>query len=114
LISNPQWSKENGLLLESYSPLGSDKQVGQSLSVPEVMFFITDARGRSKSRHQVKDIACKLGITPAQVLISWAVQRGVCFHVVGLIRYNLHFEISLDGRPAKECHTLPHNRELGR
>lgn len=61
---NPQpellkWSKENGLLLEAYSPLGSDKQVGKSLSVPEV-----------------KDIACKLGITPAQVIISWSVQRG--------------------------------------
>ncbi|KAG1771927.1 NADP-dependent oxidoreductase domain-containing protein [Suillus placidus] len=63
---NPQpellkWSKENGLLLEAYSPLGSNKQVGKSLSVPEV-----------------KDIACKLGITPAQVIISWSVQRGVC------------------------------------
>ncbi|KAJ8583337.1 hypothetical protein M405DRAFT_875950 [Rhizopogon salebrosus TDB-379] len=61
---NPQpellkWSKENGLLLESYSPLGSNTQVGKSLSVPEV-----------------KDIASKLGITPAQVLISWHVQRG--------------------------------------
>ncbi|KAF8549525.1 hypothetical protein OG21DRAFT_1599113 [Imleria badia] len=61
---NPQpellkWSKENGLLLEAYSPLGSNKQVGESLAVPEV-----------------KDIACKLGITPAQVIISWHVQRG--------------------------------------
>ncbi|KAG2127641.1 NADP-dependent oxidoreductase domain-containing protein [Suillus bovinus] len=61
---NPQpellkWSKENGLLLEAYSPLGSDKQVGKSLSVPEV-----------------KSIASQLGITPAQVIISWSVQRG--------------------------------------
>ncbi|KAG2118392.1 NADP-dependent oxidoreductase domain-containing protein [Suillus clintonianus] len=61
---NPQpellkWSKENGLLLEAYSPLGSNQQVGKSLSVPEV-----------------KDIACNLGITPAQVIISWSVQRG--------------------------------------
>lgn len=31
-----QWSKENGLLLEAYSPLGSSKQVGESLAVPEV------------------------------------------------------------------------------
>lgn len=31
-----QWSKENGLLLEAYSPLGSNKQVGETLSVPEV------------------------------------------------------------------------------
>ncbi|KAG1721752.1 NADP-dependent oxidoreductase domain-containing protein, partial [Suillus lakei] len=58
---NPQpellkWSKENGLLLETYPPLGSNQQVGKSLSV--------------------KDIACKLGITPAQVIISWSVQRG--------------------------------------
>jgi diketogulonate reductase-like aldo/keto reductase len=61
---NPQtellkWSKENALLLEAYSPLGSSKQVGESLAVPEV-----------------KDLACKLGMTPAQVIISWHVQRG--------------------------------------
>ncbi|CAL1701605.1 unnamed protein product [Somion occarium] len=61
---NPQpellkWSKENGLLLEAYSPLGSTKQVKEALSVPEV-----------------KEIAKKLDITPAQALISWHVQRG--------------------------------------
>jgi len=61
---NPQpellkWSKENGLLLEAYSPLGSTNQVKQSLQVPEV-----------------QKIAKELDITPAQVLISWAVQRG--------------------------------------
>ncbi|KIK91961.1 hypothetical protein PAXRUDRAFT_830404 [Paxillus rubicundulus Ve08.2h10] len=61
---NPQpellkWSKENDLLLEAYSPLGSNKQVSETLAVPEV-----------------KHIACKLGITPAQVIISWHVQRG--------------------------------------
>jgi len=61
---NPQpellkWSKENNILLEAYSPLGGDGQVGASLSVPEV-----------------KEISKELGITPAQVLISWAIQRG--------------------------------------
>ncbi|KAI5123091.1 hypothetical protein M0805_001447 [Coniferiporia weirii] len=61
---NPQpellkWSKDNGLLLESYSPLGSNDQVGNTLRVPEV-----------------KKISDKLGITPAQVIISWHVQRG--------------------------------------
>ncbi|KAF9014488.1 hypothetical protein BDZ89DRAFT_1094719 [Hymenopellis radicata] len=54
-----EWSKENNLLLEAYSPLGSDGRVGASLSVPEV-----------------KEIAAELGITPAQVIISWHVQRG--------------------------------------
>ncbi|KAI0080695.1 hypothetical protein K474DRAFT_1682434 [Panus rudis PR-1116 ss-1] len=61
---NPQpellkWAKENGLLLEAYSPLGSNKQVKETLSTPEV-----------------KEIAEKLGITPAQAIISWHVQRG--------------------------------------
>ncbi|KAG1899701.1 NADP-dependent oxidoreductase domain-containing protein, partial [Suillus fuscotomentosus] len=51
-----QCSKENGFLLEVYSPLGNYKQIGKSLFV--------------------EDIACKLGITPAQVIISWSVQRG--------------------------------------
>lgn len=55
-----QWAKENDLVLEAYSPLGSNRQVKEALSVPEV-----------------KSIANKLGITPAQVLISWHVQRGV-------------------------------------
>ncbi|KAG9085840.1 hypothetical protein FS749_004070, partial [Ceratobasidium sp. UAMH 11750] len=61
---NPQpglvkWSKDNGVLLEAYSPLGSNKQVGESLKNPTVV-----------------DIASQLGVTPAQVLISWEVQRG--------------------------------------
>ncbi|PPQ65906.1 hypothetical protein CVT26_000926 [Gymnopilus dilepis] len=61
---NPQpellkWSKENGILLEAYSPLGSQEKVKESLEVPEV-----------------KKIAKELGLTPAQVYISWHVQRG--------------------------------------
>ncbi|CAE6488232.1 unnamed protein product [Rhizoctonia solani] len=61
---NPQpelvkWSKENNILLESYSPLGSNDQVGESLKNPVV-----------------QDIAKALKITPAQVIISWHVQRG--------------------------------------
>ncbi|KIP03998.1 hypothetical protein PHLGIDRAFT_110191 [Phlebiopsis gigantea 11061_1 CR5-6] len=61
---NPQpellkWAKEHNLLLEAYSPLGSNNQVKETLSVPEV-----------------KTLAKELGITPAQVVISWAVQRG--------------------------------------
>ncbi|KXN92855.1 Aldehyde reductase 1 [Leucoagaricus sp. SymC.cos] len=61
---NPQpellkWSKEQDLLLEAYSPLGSQKKVKETLQVPEI-----------------KSIAQKLGITPAQVVISWHVQRG--------------------------------------
>ncbi|KAI0783504.1 NADP-dependent oxidoreductase domain-containing protein [Abortiporus biennis] len=54
-----QWSKENGLILEAYSPLGSTKQVKEALNVPIVL-----------------NISHRLGITPAQVLISWHVKRG--------------------------------------
>ncbi|KAG6866171.1 hypothetical protein C0991_007721 [Blastosporella zonata] len=61
---NPQpelvkWAKENNLLLEAYSPLGSSSRVKDSLAVPEV-----------------QEIASELGITPAQVLLSWQAQRG--------------------------------------
>ncbi|KAL0960495.1 hypothetical protein HGRIS_005533 [Hohenbuehelia grisea] len=61
---NPQpellkWSKENGILLEAYSPLGSAEQVKKTLAVPEI-----------------KEIAAAQGMTPAQVIISWHVQRG--------------------------------------
>jgi len=54
-----QWAKDHDLLLEAYSPLGSNTQVKETLEVPEV-----------------KEIARQLGITPAQVVISWHVQRG--------------------------------------
>ncbi|KAF8627391.1 hypothetical protein AX17_006206 [Amanita inopinata Kibby_2008] len=54
-----KWSKENGILLEAYSPLGSAERVRESLSVPEVV-----------------EIAAELDMTPAQVLISWHIQRG--------------------------------------
>jgi len=61
---NPQpellkWSKEQGILLSAYSPLGGGRTVNKSLRLPIV-----------------RDIAEKLKITPAQVLISWHVQRG--------------------------------------
>ncbi|OJT03862.1 hypothetical protein TRAPUB_5453 [Trametes pubescens] len=61
---NPQpelvkWAKENDLVLEAYSPLGSNNQVKETLNVPEV-----------------QAIAKELGITPAQAIISWHVQRG--------------------------------------
>ena len=61
---NPQpellkWSKEQGILLEAYSPLGGSRTVNKSLRLPIV-----------------RDIAKKLKITPAQALISWHVQRG--------------------------------------
>ncbi|PPQ63603.1 hypothetical protein CVT24_004463 [Panaeolus cyanescens] len=57
--SSFKWSKENELLLEAYSPLGSAQKVKESLQIPEV-----------------KAIAHELGLTPAQVYISWHVQRG--------------------------------------
>lgn len=61
---NPQpelvsWAAENNLLLEAYSPLGSSDHVKESLRVPEV-----------------KAAANELSMTPAQVIISWHVQRG--------------------------------------
>jgi len=61
---NPQpellkWSKENGILLEAYSPLGSAEKVKETLEVPVI-----------------KSVAKELGITPAQVYLSWHVQRG--------------------------------------
>jgi diketogulonate reductase-like aldo/keto reductase len=55
-----QWAKNNGILLEAYSPLGSQDKVKDTLSIPEV-----------------KKIAGELGITPAQAHISWQLQRGV-------------------------------------
>ncbi|KAF5338184.1 hypothetical protein D9758_014710 [Tetrapyrgos nigripes] len=54
-----KWSKKSGILLEAYSPLGSDGRVSDSLNVPVV-----------------KEIATETGMTPAQVIISWHVQRG--------------------------------------
>ncbi|KAM5540762.1 hypothetical protein V8D89_005406 [Ganoderma adspersum] len=61
---NPQpellkWAKDNELLLEAYSPLGSNDLVKETFNVPEV-----------------KEISRALSITPAQVIISWHVQRG--------------------------------------
>ncbi|KAG5724305.1 Alcohol dehydrogenase [NADP+] [Termitomyces sp. T112] len=54
-----EWAKDNNLLLEAYSPFGGNGRVKDSLAVPVV-----------------KEIAAELGITPAQVLLSWQVQRG--------------------------------------
>ncbi|EKM49830.1 uncharacterized protein PHACADRAFT_106246 [Phanerochaete carnosa HHB-10118-sp] len=61
---NPQpelieWARDNKLLLQSFSPLGGSKRAKETLNVPEIT-----------------EIAKKLNITPAQVIISWHVQRG--------------------------------------
>ncbi|SCZ95013.1 BZ3500_MvSof-1268-A1-R1_Chr11-3g03543 [Microbotryum saponariae] len=53
-----QWSKENGILLEAYSPLGS---TGAPQLEDEV----------------VQTIAKAHNVGPANVLISWQVQRGI-------------------------------------
>ncbi|GAA5864340.1 hypothetical protein JCM3774_002757 [Rhodotorula dairenensis] len=53
-----KWSKENGILVESYSPLGST-------GAPQMQDEVVQA------------IAKAHGATPAQVLISWQVARGV-------------------------------------
>lgn len=50
------------MLLEAYSPLGSTQQVGATLGHPVI-----------------KSVAKQLNITAAQVVISWHVQRGVCY-----------------------------------
>jgi len=63
-----QWAKEHDLILEAYSPLGGSNEVGKTLSQPVV-----------------KSIAKELGITPAQVIISWHVQRGVSH--IGVLSY---------------------------
>nr|GAT52349.1 predicted protein [Mycena chlorophos] len=54
------YARSKSLLLEAYSPLGGDGKVGETLKLPVV-----------------KKIAEETGMTPAQVVISWAVQRGV-------------------------------------
>jgi glycerol 2-dehydrogenase (NADP+) len=53
-----QWSKENGILVESYSPLGST-------GAPQMQDEVVQA------------IAKAHNATPAQVLISWQAARGV-------------------------------------
>lgn len=88
---NPQpellnWCKGHGLLLEAYSPLGSSKQVRETLQLPEV-----------------QAIAKELNITPAQAIISWHVQRGVCVHCMLTLDPMLSAAVS-DRRPAEECH----------
>ncbi|CRG85122.1 hypothetical protein PISL3812_02254 [Talaromyces islandicus] len=55
-----QWSKDNQIVITGYSPLGNN-----IYNIP-----------RAVDDNLVIDIARKLGKTPAQVLISWAVQRG--------------------------------------
>ncbi|OKL61792.1 hypothetical protein UA08_02215 [Talaromyces atroroseus] len=55
-----QWSKDNQILITGYSPLGNN-----IYNIP-----------RAVDDNLVVDTARQLGKTPAQVLISWAVQRG--------------------------------------
>ena len=74
---------------------GSNEQVKNTLNVPEV-----------------RAIAQDLGITPAQVVISWHVQRGVSL-IECQRGYTFTFFFLLSDRCfAKECHALSHCREF--
>ena len=55
-----KWSNENGILITGYSPLGNN-----IYNIPRVV-----------DDPVVIEVAKELGKTPAQVLISWSVQRG--------------------------------------
>jgi diketogulonate reductase-like aldo/keto reductase len=74
-----QWAKENNLLLEAYSPLGSAEKVKESLQIPEVCVdhALVNQPKLMLSFLQIKEISDSLNITPAQAYISWHVQRGV-------------------------------------
>ncbi len=94
MLTFHQWSKENGLLLEAYSPLGSNKQVKETLALP-----------------QVQNISKELGITPAQVIISWHAQRGVRRGATR--QFPLVLLISLAGyRTPEERHSLARRGKL--
>ena len=98
---NPQpelleWCKEHGLLLEAYSPLGSSKQVRETLQLPEV-----------------QAIAKELNITPAQAIISWHVQRGVCVHCISPLKLTLS-DAASDCCPTEECHPVTGQGKLAR
>jgi diketogulonate reductase-like aldo/keto reductase len=80
---NPQpelleWSKQHGILLEAYSPLGSTDMVSRTLKLPVVSLMNRTFQCLIYTYVflKVKKIAKKLNITPAQVIISWHVQRG--------------------------------------
>ncbi|KAF7428157.1 hypothetical protein PC9H_007378 [Pleurotus ostreatus] len=55
--------EEKGILLTAYTPLGAHLRAGRSKVLLE--------------HETVGDIAKSLSITPAQVLLSWSVQRGI-------------------------------------
>ncbi|EJU05018.1 Aldo/keto reductase, partial [Dacryopinax primogenitus] len=54
-----QWAKENGQLLEAYSPLGSGERAKVILADPII-----------------NEIATKHGVGPSRILLSWQIQRG--------------------------------------
>lgn len=56
-----QWSKEHGIVIEAYSPLGNN-----IYNLPRA---VDDAK--------IEEVAKSLGKQPAQVIISWVVQRGI-------------------------------------
>lgn len=59
--------QDNGILLTAYSPLGSGDRP-DSFKAPDEPVLLQDS--------MIQNIAEDQGITPAQVLLSWALQRG--------------------------------------
>lgn len=61
------WCRKEGVLVTAYSPLGSKDRPAR-MKKPDEPELLKDP--------VVVSIAERLGVTPAQVLIGWAVQRG--------------------------------------
>ncbi|SCV73534.1 BQ2448_7460 [Microbotryum intermedium] len=78
-----KWSKENGILLEAYSPLGStgapqlEDEVVRSLPSLTLDYYILLISMILPWVYQVQAIAKAHNVGPANVLISWQVQRGI-------------------------------------
>ena len=68
-----QWAKQRNILIQAWSPIGGAGNVKENLEVPVV-----------------QEIAKELGMTPAQVYISWHLQRGVSERVAGYPLYRLN------------------------
>ncbi len=61
------YCEQNGVLLTAYSPLGSGDRPSRMKAADEPVLFEDPA---------IVGIADRLGVSPAQVLIRWAIQRG--------------------------------------
>ena len=83
-----QFASEHGIAVTGFSPLGAGSYVELSMAT---------AQESALADHSVVDLAKAKGVSPAQLILKWALQRGISVVPKSTKAERLEQNLALDG-----------------